>query len=145
MARTKHTGELMAPKRRGKRAKSDVASPEEGTKAARRISDELLQERDEAQLQADKIEAQWWKTHADRGSTLIKECMQQYYGWDKPMAKRVLISYRQFLMVKKEAEDWSVEPKLEPCWAVGCMWEIHIEMDDYSSDTETLCEYSVMY
>jgi hypothetical protein len=104
------------------------------TTKARRISDESIQQ------QEDKEEAQWWKIHVDKASTLIHKCMKAY-NWDKDTAKRVFASYRQFLVVKKEEEDWSVEPKLKPCWSVDRMWDEHTDIEDYSFDMETLCEY----
>jgi hypothetical protein len=144
MANSK-TNKATAGARKSKRTKVDDAassSPDAErttdestkTKAARRVSDESIQQ------QEDKEEAQWWKIHVDKASTLINKCMKAY-NWDKDTAKRVFASYRQFLVVKKEEEDWSVEPKLKPCWSVDRMWEEHTDMEDYSFDMETLCEY----
>jgi hypothetical protein len=131
-----------APSRRTKRSKlalpevqslhNSESTPNAVTKPARRVSDSNLQEENDAH------EAQWWKIHVDKATTLINKCAKAY-DWDKSTARRVLTSYRHFLMVKKEAEDWFIEAKLEPCWSVDRMWQQHCEMEDYSFDTETLC------
>lgn len=148
MAKSKTSKTTSAQRRKSKRTNPDDVSPDESkrTKSVRRVSAENEESQavsvtDSPPSRADKIEADWWKMHDGKVRMLINKCMKDL-DWDKPTATRVLTSYRQFLVVKKEAKDWSQEPKLKPCWAVGLMWNQHCYMEDYIVDTETLCMYS---
>ena len=125
------------PSRRSKRSKwsSQLESPHNKDTPSKSSSHNVSKQ----QKEDDAYEAQFWKLHVDKVSTLINKCMKTY-EWDKDTAKRVFTSYRQFLMVKKEAEDWNPNAKLQPSWSVDRMWEIHTEIEDYSFDMETLCK-----
>jgi hypothetical protein len=103
------------------------------SKAARRISDEV----DKAKAN-ELHEKEWWNTNVEKISLLIQLCMR-VYEWDNATTKQVLKSYRQFLMVKKEHEDWDAK-KFVPCWSVEQMWKQHSTMEDYDFDMSNLCE-----
>ena len=125
------------PSRRSKRSKksSQLETPISKDTPSKSSSHNVSKQ----QKEDDAYEAQFWKLHVDKVSTLINKCMKTY-EWDKDTAKRVLTSYRQFLVVKKEREDWNLDAKLQPSWSVDRMWEVHTEIEDYSFDMETLCK-----
>lgn len=64
------------------------------------------------------------------------------YTWDRAETKRVLNSYRQFLLLKKEKRDWNAT-YLSPCWPIDQMWLQHSEMDDYDFDMGNLLGHVV--
>ena len=59
------------------------------------------------------------------------------YSWDRVETKKILNSYRQFLLLKKEHEDWDATI-LSPCWPVDQMWLQHSQMEDYDFDMNNL-------
>jgi hypothetical protein len=91
--------------------------------------------------QSDLPEEEWWKTNVDKVSVLIKLCSRAY-DWDDATAKKVLKSYRQFLVIKREHSDWDSK-KFTPCWSVDQMWKQHSTLDDYDFDMSNLCELPV--
>ena len=82
-----------------------------------------------------------------QGATpLVLRCMRQH-GWDSDFARRVLMSYRQFLVIKKKYEDWE-GTIFSPCAAVEKMWMSHcMDMSNYYLDCMLLvgkfCHYIV--
>eukprot|EP00984_Skeletonema_dohrnii_P018541 scaffold8681_cov96-Skeletonema_dohrnii-CCMP3373.AAC.6 len=61
------------------------------------------------------------------------------HGWDEAKARKVLASYRQFIMLKKNLQDWSAEI-LSPCYLVDQMWHCHIlDVVNYCHDMMLLC------
>lgn len=53
-------------------------------------------------------------------SALVKRCMVEY-NWDEDKARKVLLAYYQFIMLKKELNDWDATV-LSPCYWVDRMW-----------------------
>jgi small ubiquitin-related modifier len=94
-------------------------------------------------------EKTWWMvdinpvggddTSSSQGaSTLVKRCMRTY-GWDEMKTKKILNAYRQFITLKKEAQDWDAQI-LSPCYLVDKMWHCHIlDVINYCHDMMLLC------
>ena len=89
----------------------------------------------------DAHEQNWWAINVEKAAALIEKCMKEY-GWDRGETKRIFAAYRQFLVVKKEHEDWD-ETKFFPCWPVDKMWLEHGVMDDYSTDMRDLLGHAL--
>jgi small ubiquitin-related modifier len=94
-------------------------------------------------------EKTWWMvdinpvggddTSSSQGaSILVKRCMRTY-GWDEMKTKKILNAYRQFITLKKEAQDWDAQI-LSPCYLVDQMWQCHIlDVVNYCHDMMLLC------
>ena len=76
------------------------------------------------QVELDARESQWWRENVDIVSDIIENIIEKW-GWEKSTAKRVLTSYRQFMVVKMEENVPNKETKLYPCWSVFEMWCMH--------------------
>mmetsp|Transcript_13776 Transcript_13776/g.20772 ORF Transcript_13776/g.20772 Transcript_13776/m.20772 type:complete len:452 (-) Transcript_13776:155-1510(-) len=75
-------------------------------------------------------------------SALVKRCMRMH-GWDEAKARKVLASYRQFIILKKNLQDWNAEI-LSPCYLVDQMWHCHIlDVVNYCHDMMLLCGHVV--
>jgi len=75
-------------------------------------------------------------------SALVKRCMRMH-GWDEAKARKVLAAYRQFIVLKKNHQDWSAEI-LSPCYLVDQMWHCHIlDVVNYCHDMMLLCGHVV--
>mmetsp|Transcript_3736 Transcript_3736/g.7973 ORF Transcript_3736/g.7973 Transcript_3736/m.7973 type:complete len:307 (+) Transcript_3736:78-998(+) len=75
-------------------------------------------------------------------SALVKRCMR-IHGWDETKARKVLASYRQFIMLKKNIQDWNAKI-LSPCYLVDQMWHCHIlDVVNYCHDMMLLCGHVV--
>ena len=70
----------------------------------------------------------WWDENVKKMASLVK-CCGKSYGWDHTEVNRILESYRQFLVLKKEHADWN-GTKLHPCWPVKEVWKKHNKMTD---------------
>uniref|UniRef100_A0A7S2YJ45 Uncharacterized protein n=1 Tax=Entomoneis paludosa TaxID=265537 RepID=A0A7S2YJ45_9STRA len=84
-------------------------------------------------------------TLPNQGATpLVKRCMRNY-AWDELHARRVLASYRQFLLLKIDQKDWRAT-KLSPCPHVELMWKEHIcDMANYYQDCLLLCQGNMVH
>jgi len=98
----------------------------------------------------DFNEKTWWmvdldpveETSLQGASVLVKRCMRMH-GWDEAKARKVLASYRQFITLKKNHQDWNAE-KLSPCYLVDQMWHCHIlDVVNYCHDMMLLCGHVV--
>mmetsp|Transcript_24183 Transcript_24183/g.67050 ORF Transcript_24183/g.67050 Transcript_24183/m.67050 type:complete len:317 (-) Transcript_24183:252-1202(-) len=80
-----------------------------------------------------------------QGATpLVARCMRNY-NWDEYHSRRVLASYRHFLILKKERQDWAGK-ELSPCPHVELMWKEHIcDMINYWHDCQILCGHVLSY
>ncbi|KAK1746847.1 hypothetical protein QTG54_002191 [Skeletonema marinoi] len=66
----------------------------------------------------------WWmvdlapveESSLQGASALVKRCMR-IHGWDETKARKVLASYRQFIMLKKNIQDWNAKI-LSPCYVL---------------------------
>ena len=92
----------------------------------------------------------WWmvdlapveETSLQGASALVKRCMRTY-SWGEAKARKVLAAYRQFIVLKKELEDWNAEI-LSPCHLVDQMWHCHIlDVVNYCHDMMLLCGHVV--
>eukprot|EP00986_Skeletonema_menzelii_P002705 scaffold756_cov137-Skeletonema_menzelii.AAC.5 len=92
----------------------------------------------------------WWmvdlapieETSLKGASALVKRCMRTY-SWDETKARKILASYRQFIILKKELKDWNAEI-LSPCHLVDQMWHCHIlDVVNYCHDMMLLCGHVV--
>ena len=90
----------------------------------------------------DFNEKTWWmvdlapveEASLQGASALVKRCMRTY-SWDEAKARKVLASYRQFIALKKNLQDWNAEI-LSPCYLVDQMWHCHIlDVVNYCHDT----------
>ncbi len=88
----------------------------------------------------------WWMvdltpiggSSSQGASALVKRCIR-IFGWDEPIARRVLAAYRQFIILKKEKKDWDATI-LYPCHLVEQMWHCHIlDVVNYYHDMMLLC------
>jgi len=71
-------------------------------------------------------------------SALVKRCMRTH-GWDEAKARKVLDAYRQFIILKKNLQDWDANI-LSPCYLVDQMWHCHIlDVVNYYHDMMLLC------
>jgi len=61
------------------------------------------------------------------------------YRWEEGRARDIVKAYQQFLIVKREMNDW--ENELIPCDKVAFMMEYHAHNEDfdYESDMKCLC------
>ena len=84
----------------------------------------------------DEHENNWWSLHVEKAASLVERCMKQY-NWDRAETKSILNSYRQFLLLKKEKEDWDAT-QLSPCYPISQMWLQHSQMEDYDYDMRNL-------
>ena len=84
----------------------------------------------------DEHENNWWSLHVEKAASLVERCIKQY-NWDRAETKSILNSYRQFLLLKKEKEDWDAT-KLSPCYPISQMWLQHSQMEDYDYDMRNL-------
>eukprot|EP00985_Skeletonema_marinoi_P010950 scaffold5154_cov85-Skeletonema_marinoi.AAC.2 len=98
----------------------------------------------------DFNERTWWMvdltpiagSSPQGASALVKRCMRTH-GWDEAKARKVLIAYRQFMILKKEMKDWDAEI-LSPCYLVDQMWHCHIlDVVNYCHDMMLLCGHVV--
>ena len=92
----------------------------------------------------------WWmvdltpigESSSQGASALVKRCMRTY-SWDEAKARKVLDAYRQFIILKKNLEDWKAEI-LSPCYLVDQMWHCHIlDVVNYYHDMMLLCGHVV--
>eukprot|EP00985_Skeletonema_marinoi_P010602 scaffold4961_cov124-Skeletonema_marinoi.AAC.7 len=92
----------------------------------------------------------WWmvdlapveESSLQGASALVKRCMR-IHGWDETKARKVLASYRQFIMLKKNIQDWNAKI-LSPCYLVDQMWHCHIlDVVNYCHDMMLLCGHVV--
>ncbi|KAK1746852.1 hypothetical protein QTG54_002196 [Skeletonema marinoi] len=67
----------------------------------------------------DFNEKTWWMSSLQGASALVKRCIRMH-GWDEAKARKVLASYRQFIALKKNLQDWNAEI-LSPCYLVDQM------------------------
>jgi len=75
-------------------------------------------------------------------SALVKRCMRTH-GWDEAKARKVLDAYRQFIILKKNLQDWDANI-LSPCYLVDQMWHCHIlDVVNYYHDMMLLCGHVV--
>ena len=90
----------------------------------------------------------WWmvdinpiggeETSRQGATALVKRCMRTY-GWDEMKTRKVLNAYRQFIILKKESEDWDAQI-LSPCFLVDQMWHCHVlDVVNYCHDMMLLC------
>eukprot|EP00984_Skeletonema_dohrnii_P018540 scaffold8681_cov96-Skeletonema_dohrnii-CCMP3373.AAC.5 len=98
----------------------------------------------------DFNERTWWmvdltpigSSSSQGASALVKRCMRMH-GWDEAKARKVLSSYRQFIALKKNLQDWNAEI-LSPCYLVDQMWHCHIlDVVNYCHDMMLLCGHVV--
>eukprot|EP00984_Skeletonema_dohrnii_P010706 scaffold4194_cov78-Skeletonema_dohrnii-CCMP3373.AAC.1 len=98
----------------------------------------------------DFNEKTWWmvdltpigSSSPQGASALVKRCMRMH-GWDEAKARKVLASYRQFIILKKNLQDWNAEI-LSPCYLVDQMWHCHIlDVVNYCHDMMLLCGHVV--
>eukprot|EP00985_Skeletonema_marinoi_P010949 scaffold5154_cov85-Skeletonema_marinoi.AAC.1 len=98
----------------------------------------------------DFNEKTWWivdlapveEASLQGASALVKRCMRMH-GWDEAKARKVLASYRQFIALKKNLQDWNAEI-LSPCYLVDQMWHCHIlDVVNYCHDMMLLCGHVV--
>jgi len=75
---------------------------------------------------------------------LVTRCIRAYH-WREEHARRVLVSYKQFLAIKKENKDWHAK-ELAPCGEVEKMWKEHVvDMDNYYHDCMLLCGHVLKF
>ncbi|KAL9186797.1 hypothetical protein ACHAXT_010517 [Thalassiosira profunda] len=130
-------GAKPAPLRKSTRTKAGAKPPSNPNDKENRPADTNGRESLLQEAETDDVHEQnWWAINVEKAAALIEKCMKEY-GWDRAETKRILASYRHFLILKKEHEDWD-ESKLFPCWPVFSMWEEHRGMDDYSTDMRDL-------
>mmetsp|Transcript_13755 Transcript_13755/g.24874 ORF Transcript_13755/g.24874 Transcript_13755/m.24874 type:complete len:371 (+) Transcript_13755:116-1228(+) len=89
----------------------------------------------------DFHEKNWWKINVEKAVSLIERCMEMY-NWGRAETKKILNSYRQFLVLKKEHADWDATV-LSPCWPVDQMWAQHSQMEDFDYDMRNLLGHVV--
>eukprot|EP00985_Skeletonema_marinoi_P010601 scaffold4961_cov124-Skeletonema_marinoi.AAC.6 len=98
----------------------------------------------------DFNEKTWWmvdlspveEASLQGASALVKRCMRTY-SWDEAKARKVLAAYRQFIMLKKNLQDWDANI-LSPCYLVDQMWHCHIlDVVNYCHDMMLLCGHVV--
>jgi len=98
----------------------------------------------------DFNERTWWMvdvtpiggSSSQGASALVKRCMRTH-GWDEAKARKVLIAYRQFMILKKELKDWDANI-LSPCCLVDQMWHCHIlDVVNYCHDMMLLCGHVI--
>jgi hypothetical protein len=74
---------------------------------------------------------------------LVKRCLRKHPGWTEAIARRVLKGYQQFLILKKEKQDWDAT-LLSPCSKVDLVWNEHIlDVNNYCHDCMLLCGHVV--
>jgi len=136
-------------------SKSNNAKKTSAKRSRRNISDDeelgsdppliLVPPRDD-----DFNEKTWWmvdlapveEASLQGASALVKRCMRTY-SWDEAKARKVLASYRQFIVLKKNLQDWNAEV-LSPCYLVDQMWHCHIlDVVNYCHDMMLLCGHVV--
>jgi len=92
----------------------------------------------------------WWmvdlvpveESSLQGASALVKRCMR-IHGWDETKARKVLASYSQFIMLKKNIQDWNAKI-LSPCYLVDQMWHCHIlDVVNCCHDMMLLCGHVV--
>lgn len=88
-------------------------------------------------LENDRHDKEWWATNFEKSAAIVKRCMNAL-NWDESSTKRVLQSYRHFLILKKEMQDWDAKV-LYPAWPVDEMWKQHMLVDDFDFDIANLC------
>eukprot|EP00577_Skeletonema_sp_RCC1716_P011776 CAMPEP_0113397008 /NCGR_PEP_ID=MMETSP0013_2-20120614/14127_1 /TAXON_ID=2843 ORGANISM="Skeletonema costatum, Strain 1716" /NCGR_SAMPLE_ID=MMETSP0013_2 /ASSEMBLY_ACC=CAM_ASM_000158 /LENGTH=430 /DNA_ID=CAMNT_0000281515 /DNA_START=43 /DNA_END=1335 /DNA_ORIENTATION=- /assembly_acc=CAM_ASM_000158 len=98
----------------------------------------------------DFNEKTWWmvdlspveEASLQGASALVKRCMRTY-SWDEAKARKVLAAYRQFIVLKKNHQDWNAKI-LSPCYLVDQMWHCHIlDVVNYCHDMMLLCGHVV--
>jgi hypothetical protein len=76
-------------------------------------------------------------------TVLVKRCLRKYPEWDEAFARRVLKAYQQFLILKKEKQDWDAT-LLPPCDKVDLVWHEHmLDVCNYYHDCMLLCGHIV--
>lgn len=91
----------------------------------------------------------------DSALLLANRCVVNY-GWGWNMALRVLVAYREFLALKREAKDWGdeslgddddvIKTSLLPSRPVEMMWQQHVlDNEEYSEDMTRLCGRTLTY
>ena len=151
----------MVNTRNSKREKSPPARTNNANKASdakrsrRNISDDEEVGSDRPLIlvpprEDDFNEKTWWmvdltpigSSSPQGASALVKRCMRTY-SWDETRARKVLASYRQFIVLKKNLQDWDAEV-LSPCYLVDQMWHCHIlDVVNYCHDMMLLCGHVV--
>ena len=104
--------------------------------------------------QNDFSERSWWMVDiiddynsdgnsiTQGASPLVKRCMRTH-GWNLTKTRKILSAYKQFLMLKKQLEDWD-GMLLSPCYLVDLMWHQHIlDNVNYYHDMLLLCGHFV--
>ena len=150
MADTRNTKRKSSPAKA-----SDDAKESSAKRSQRDVSDDEALRSDYPHIlippREDDFNAKtWWmvdldpveETSLQGASVLVKRCMRTY-NWDEAKARKVLASYRQFIILKKKYQDWNAEI-LSPCYLVDQMWHCHVlDVMNYCHDMMLLCGHVV--
>ncbi|KAL3936311.1 MAG: hypothetical protein SGBAC_008342 [Bacillariaceae sp.] len=90
----------------------------------------------------------WWDCESDPkqagASRLLQRC-QQVMSWSPTFSKRVLMGYKDFLEMKRDADDFEGN-KIVPSMVVHQMWRQHIlDTHNYNQDCYELVGQRVDY
>ena len=143
MAPTKSTNRKTATaQRKTSRRKSSAATQPRPPKGKENATGSVNNSRElSSSPHDDNHEENWWALNVQKAVQLIERCMKAY-NWERTETKRILNSYRQFLVLKKEHADWEAT-QLTPCWPVDRMWFEHGQMEDYDYDMRNLLGHVV--
>mmetsp|Transcript_3741 Transcript_3741/g.7983 ORF Transcript_3741/g.7983 Transcript_3741/m.7983 type:complete len:448 (+) Transcript_3741:34-1377(+) len=142
-------------KRKSPPARTNNANKTSAKRSRRNISDDEELGSDRPLIlvpprEDDFNEKTWWmvdlspveEASLQGASALVKRCMRTY-SWDEAKARKVLAAYRQFIVLKKNHQDWNAKI-LSPCYLVDQMWHCHIlDVVNYCHDMMLLCGHVV--